>query len=66
MLFFALYSPPPSLWLARNIFNHCSAPEPEDVNGVEGGGMNPCDAGLDLSGSLQQGHSATYNTPSRI
>jgi hypothetical protein len=34
--------------------------------GVEGGGTNPCDAGLDLSGSWQQGHSATYNAPSRI
>ena len=34
--------------------------------GVEGGGTNPCDAGLDLSGSWQQGHSATYNAPSRF
>ena len=33
---------------------------------VEGGGTNPCDVGLDLSGSWQQGHSATYNAPSRI
>ncbi|KAF0922541.1 hypothetical protein E2562_037991 [Oryza meyeriana var. granulata] len=32
----------------------------------EGGGMNPCDAGLDLSGSWEQGHSATYNAPSHI
>ena len=31
-----------------------------------GGGSNRCDAGLDLSGSWQQGHSATYNAPSRI
>ena len=31
-----------------------------------GGGTNLCDAGLDLSGSWQQGHSATYNAPSRI
>lgn len=31
-----------------------------------GGGTNPCDAGLDLSGSWQQGHSATYNAPSRF
>ena len=30
------------------------------------GGTNPCDVGLDLSGSWQQGHSATYNAPSRI
>ena len=37
MLFFALYSPPPSLWLARNIFNHHSALEPENVNGDGGG-----------------------------
>ena len=27
---------------------------------------NLCDKGLNLSGSWQQGHSATYNTPSRI
>src|SRR5664279_1939312 len=32
----------------------------------KGGGTNPCDVGLDLSGSWQQGHSATYNAPSRI
>ena len=31
-----------------------------------GGGTNLSDAGLNLSGSWQQGHSATYNTPSRI
>ena len=31
-----------------------------------GGGSNRCDMGLNLSGSWQQGHSATYNTPSRI
>ena len=37
MLFFAMYSPPPSLWLARNIFDHRSASEPEDVNGGGGG-----------------------------
>ena len=36
------------------------------MSGVDGGGTNPCDAGLDLSGSWQQGHSATYNAPSRI
>ena len=30
------------------------------------GGTNRSDAGLNLSGSWQQGHSATYNTPSRI
>ncbi|CAB4263523.1 unnamed protein product [Prunus armeniaca] len=30
-----------------------------------GGGTNRSDAGLNLSGSWQQGHSATYNTPSR-
>ena len=33
---------------------------------MRGGGTNPCDARLDLSGSWQQGHSATYNAPSRI
>ena len=32
----------------------------------EGGGTNLCDVGMDLSGSWQQGHSATYNAPSRI
>nr|DAD47201.1 TPA_asm: hypothetical protein HUJ06_017138 [Nelumbo nucifera] len=31
-----------------------------------GGGTNRCDRGMNLSGSWQQGHSATYNTPSRI
>ncbi|PHT25106.1 Regulator of rDNA transcription protein 15 [Capsicum baccatum] len=30
------------------------------------GGANRSDKGLNLSGSWQQGHSATYNTPSRI
>ncbi|CAN7022435.1 unnamed protein product [Brassica rapa subsp. trilocularis] len=30
------------------------------------GGSNLSDKGLNLSGSWQQGHSATYNTPSRI
>ncbi|DAD49502.1 TPA_asm: hypothetical protein HUJ06_031852 [Nelumbo nucifera] len=30
------------------------------------GRTNRCDRGLNLSGSWQQGHSATYNTPSRI
>jgi hypothetical protein len=34
--------------------------------GVRGGGTNPCGVGLDLSGSWQQGHSATYNAPPRI
>jgi hypothetical protein len=42
-----------------------------EVGGVDmfflgGGGTNLCDEGLDLSGSWQQGHSATYNAPSRI
>ena len=36
------------------------------VEGGGDGGTNPCDVGLDLSGSWQQGHSATYNAPSRI
>ena len=31
----------------------------------ERGGTNRSDIGLNLSGSWQQGHSATYNTPSR-
>ena len=43
-----------------------AGPSLKSVSGVEGGGTNPCDAGLDLSGSWQQGHSATYNAPSRI
>lgn len=30
------------------------------------GGTNRSDKGLNLSGSWQQGHSAAYNTPSRI
>jgi hypothetical protein len=34
--------------------------------GVGEGGTNRSDIGLNLSGSWQQGHSATYNTPSRI
>ncbi|KAG9438839.1 hypothetical protein H6P81_021244 [Aristolochia fimbriata] len=34
------------------------------VRAREGGGTNRCDMGLNLSGSWQQGHSATYNTPS--
>ena len=36
------------------------------LNEKGGGGTNRSDAGLNLSGSWQQGHSATYNTPSRI
>ncbi|CAN6967554.1 unnamed protein product, partial [Brassica rapa subsp. trilocularis] len=32
----------------------------------KGGGSNLSDKGLNLSGSWQQGHSDTYNTPSRI
>ncbi|WZY99681.1 hypothetical protein YC2023_072010 [Brassica napus] len=32
---------------------------------ILGGGSNLSDKGLNLSGSWQQGHSATYNTPSR-
>lgn len=34
--------------------------------GEGGGGTNRSDKGLNLSGSWQQGHSAAYNTPSRI
>ncbi|CAN7092529.1 unnamed protein product [Brassica rapa subsp. narinosa] len=33
---------------------------------ILGGGSNLSDKGLNLSGSWQQGHSATYNTPSRF
>ncbi|CAN7022661.1 unnamed protein product [Brassica rapa subsp. trilocularis] len=36
------------------------------VLSVNWGGSNLSDKGLNLSGSWQQGHSATYNTPSRI
>ncbi|CAN6973430.1 unnamed protein product, partial [Brassica rapa subsp. trilocularis] len=32
----------------------------------KGGGSNLSDKGQNLSGSWQQGHSATYNTPSRF
>ncbi|CAN7088076.1 unnamed protein product [Brassica rapa subsp. narinosa] len=31
----------------------------------KGGGSNLSDKGLNLSGSWQQGHSTTYNNPSR-
>lgn len=37
-----------------------------DRLGLKWGGSNLSDKGLNLSGSWQQGHSATYNTPSRI
>ena len=47
----ALYKPP-------NVYG-------ENKMGREGG-TNRSDIGLNLSGSWQQGHSATYNTPSRI
>ncbi|CAG7875858.1 unnamed protein product [Brassica rapa] len=33
---------------------------------VNWGGSNLIDKGLNFSGTWQQGHSATYNTPSRI
>ncbi|CAG7870965.1 unnamed protein product, partial [Brassica rapa] len=35
-------------------------------HGLIRGGSNLRDKGLNLSGSWQQGHSATYNTPSRF
>jgi hypothetical protein len=38
----------------------------EFVLRIGGGGTNRSDAGLNLRGSWQQGHSASYNTPSRI
>lgn len=44
----------------------CMGVSGEGCFGVLGGGTNLCDEGLDLSGSWQQGHSATYNAPSRI
>ena len=43
-----------------------SAPILREMMGVGKGGTNRSDIGLNLSGSWQQGHSATYNTPSRI
>ena len=39
---------------------------PPQGDKIRRGGTNRSDAGLNLSGSWQQGHSATYNTPSRI
>lgn len=30
------------------------------------GGTNPCNSGVNLSGSWRQGHSTTYNTRSRL
>ena len=51
---------------------HRRTPEHDRVKGEVGkiggggGGTNRSDKGLNLSGSWQQGHSATYNTPSRI
>ncbi|CAN6801391.1 unnamed protein product, partial [Brassica oleracea] len=59
----------PFPWTVRVIFAH------EDSKSVhisartydwKGGGSNLSDKGLNLSGSWQQGHSATYNTPSRF
>lgn len=37
-----------------------------EVGGNEGRRMNRSDKGLNLSGSWQQGHFATYNIPFRI
>src|SRR5450432_2134295 len=53
--FFSLFLPKPLL----------KSREREMRVGGERGGTNRSDAGLNLSGSWQQGHSATYNTPSR-
>ncbi|CAN6871594.1 unnamed protein product, partial [Brassica oleracea] len=61
----------PFPWTVRVIFPH------EDSTSVHisarwpfpwtiRGGSNLSDKGLNLSGSWQQGHSATYNTPSRF
>ncbi|CAL8988912.1 unnamed protein product [Prunus brigantina] len=36
------------------------------LNGKGGGGTNRSDAGLNLGGSWQQGHCATYNTPVKL
>ena len=41
-------------------------PSLSPYRGGGGGGTNPCNVGLDLSGSWQQGHSATYNAPLRF
>ncbi|KAI9390781.1 hypothetical protein POPTR_008G224801v4 [Populus trichocarpa] len=43
-----------------------SQPPRRRAPGGARGGTNRSDMGLNLSGSWQQGHSATYNTPSRI
>ena len=51
---------------ALAVWNLAAASEPKSMKEKCGGGTNPCDMGLDLSGSWQQGHSATYNAPSRI
>ncbi|PHT24959.1 hypothetical protein CQW23_35387 [Capsicum baccatum] len=49
---------------------HATLEKQEANSGEDGwigwGGTNQSDKGLNLSGSWQQGHSATYNTPSRI
>ena len=60
------YSPVPAN--ARILVAPSSARKPLVATGEmekEGGGTNRSDIGLNLSGSWQQGHSATYNTPSR-
>ncbi|CAN6929613.1 unnamed protein product, partial [Brassica oleracea] len=49
----------PFPWTVRVIFAHEECPS-------KGGGSNLSDKGLNLSGSWQQGHSATYNTPSHV
>ncbi|CAN6871620.1 unnamed protein product, partial [Brassica oleracea] len=50
----------PFPWTFRVIFAHEDCPS---VDNCKGGGSNLSDKWLNLSGSWQQGHSATYNTP---
>lgn len=56
-------SVPPELWRAER------TTKPHGVSWGLGFGVGRVESerqGLNLSGSWQQGHSATYNTPSRI
>jgi hypothetical protein len=55
----------PWLVMAPSLTSRCFRGQ-IDRDGWMGGGTNRSDTGLNLSGSWQQGHSATYNTPSRI
>ncbi|CAN6904277.1 unnamed protein product, partial [Brassica oleracea var. botrytis] len=56
----------PFPWTVRVIFAHEDCPSVDNCVLMDRGGSNLSDKGLNLSGSWQQGHSATYNTPSRF